>query len=141
VAKFRESCLAVVCAAGGILISQAVRLPTRWPTCCLLAHGRSMGPTGVNGLAAGGGPAYWAAAGRLGERETDRELKLGAILNTIQSSLPPPYLHIMHTYRHPPQGCAMGPPMWPWRCGLTGPPCKRSGVEWSTRARKCSDGH
>jgi len=40
----------------------------------------------------------------------------------------------MHTYRHtylplPPQGCAMGPPMWPWRCGLMARPV--SGVEWS----------
>jgi len=24
----------------------------------------------------------------------------------------------------------MGPPMWPWRCGLS-PPCKWSGVEWT----------
>jgi len=62
-----------------------------------------MGPTGVNGLAAGRGRAgLLGAVAWLVRRETDPELKLGAILNTIQGSLLPPlhYLHITHTYRH-----------------------------------------
>jgi len=68
-AKSRESCLAVVSAASGKLILQAVRLAARWPTCCLLAHGHPIGPTGVNGLAAGGGPAYWTQPGDLSEEK------------------------------------------------------------------------
>jgi len=57
--------------------------------------------------------------------------KLGTLLNTVQVSL---YLHITHTCRHlhthtDTQGCAMGPPMSPWRCGLMAHPV--SGVEWS----------
>ena len=71
-AKFRESCLAAVCAVGGILILQAVRLAARWPTRCLLIHGRPMGPMGVNGLAAGGGPAYWAQSHNLSEEKQIR---------------------------------------------------------------------
>jgi len=73
-AKSRESCLATVCAAGGKLILQAVRLAARWPTRCLLAHGRPTGPTGVNGLAAGGGPAYWAQSHDLLEEKQIRSL-------------------------------------------------------------------
>jgi len=69
VAKSRESCLAAVCAASGKLILQAVQLATRWPTCCLLAHGRPMGPMGVYGLVVGGGPAYWAQPGDLSEEK------------------------------------------------------------------------
>jgi len=57
-----------------------------------------MGPMGVNGLAVGGGPAYWVrSVRRLGGRETDLELKLGAILNTIQSSLSLTYTSRTHT--------------------------------------------
>jgi len=55
-----------------VLILQAVRLAARWPACCLLAHGRHMGPTGMNGLAAGGGPAYWAQLGDLSEEKQIR---------------------------------------------------------------------
>ena len=66
-AKSRDSCLVAVCAASGILILQAVRLAARWSSCCLLAHGRPMGPMGVYGLAAGGGPAYWAQPSDLSE--------------------------------------------------------------------------
>ena len=76
----------------------------------------------------GGGPACWAAT-RLGGRETKLVyLKLGAILNTVQGSLyPTHHAHIQtHTHTHT-QGCAMGPPMWPWRCGLMARPV--SGVE------------
>ena len=38
--------------------------------------------------------------------------------------------HYIQTYpsTSPPQGCAMGPPMWPWRCDLMARPV--SGVEW-----------
>jgi len=71
-AKSRESCLAAVGASGGILILQAVQLAARWPTCWVLAHGRPMGPTGVNGLAAGGGLAYWAQPGDLSEEKQIR---------------------------------------------------------------------
>ena len=46
-AKSRESCLAAVGAAGGILILQAMRLVARWPTCRLPARPRaSYGPYG-----------------------------------------------------------------------------------------------
>jgi len=69
VAKSRESCLAAVGAAGGILILQAVQLAARWPTCCLLAHRHHMGPAGVNGLAAGCGLAYWAQPGNLSDEK------------------------------------------------------------------------
>ena len=132
--------MATVCAAGGKLILQAVRLAARWPTRCLLAHGRPTGPTGVNGLAAGGQAGLLGAVARLVGRETDPEFKLGAILNTIQSSLPLLSLPTHHAYiqTHPPptpQGCAMGPSMWPWRCGLTARPV--SGVEWSGGTGVC----
>jgi len=124
-AKFRESCLAAVCAASGILILQAVQLAARWPTCCLLAHGRPMGPTGVNGLAAGGGPAYWAQSGDLAEAKQIWYLKLGAI--TTQSSLSLP-THHAYIQTHPPLGLCNGPTyvalaLWP-----NSPPCKWSGV-------------
>jgi len=127
-ARFRESCLAAVCAASGILILQAVRLAARWPTCRLLAHGRPMGPTGVNGLAAGGGPAYWAQSGDLAEERQIWYLKLGTILNTTQSSLSLP-THHAYIQTHPPLGLRNGPTyvalaLWP-----NGPPCKWSGVD------------
>jgi len=76
----------------------------------------------------GGGLACWAAT-RLCRRETKLVYsKLGAILNTVQGSLLP-YTTRTHTDTHThTQGCAMGPPMWPWRCGLMARPV--SGVEW-----------
>jgi len=83
--------------------------------------------TGVQG----GGPACWAAT-RLGGRETKLVyLKLGAILSTRLSL---PYTSRTHTDTHThththTQGCAIGPPMWPWRCGLMAHPV--SGVECS----------
>jgi len=94
-----------------------------------------MGPTGVNGLAARRGQAgLLGAAGRLVRRETDPELKLGAILNTIQSSLFPssslPTHHAyIQTHPPPPSGLCNGPTyvaLAPW---LNGPPCKWTGVE------------
>jgi len=51
----------------------------------------------VNGLAAGGGPAYWVQSGDLAEEKQIWYLKLGAILNTIQSSLSPTYTSRIHT--------------------------------------------
>jgi len=129
--KSRESCLAAVCAASGILILQAVRLAARWPTCCLLAHGHPMGPTGMNGLAAGGRPAYWAQSGDSSEEKQIWYLKLGAILITLQSSLSPTYTSRTHTDTPTPLRVAQ----WAHLCGLAlwlnGPPCKWSGVEWS----------
>jgi len=129
--------LAAVGAAGGILILQAVRLAARWRTCCLPARPRA--PYGPYGRERACSEEGWAgllgAAGWLVRRETDPELTLGAILNTIQSSLfPSSSLPTHHAYIQthppsPPQGCALGPPMWPWRCGLTA--CPVSGVEWS----------
>ena len=47
-------------------------------------------PMGVQG----GGPAYWPAVW-LGARETKLDLKLGALLNTVQGSLLP--THHAHT--------------------------------------------
>jgi len=132
--------LAAVGATGGRLILQAAWLATRWPACCLPARPRApYGPYGRERACSGGRAGLLGAAGQLVGRETDPELKLGAILNTIQSSLsPPPYLHITHTYRHihPPQGCVMDPPMWPWCCGLTARPV--SGVEWRTNQQRQS---
>jgi len=127
-AKFRESCLATVCAASGILISQAAQLATRWPTCCLLAHGRPMGPTGVNGLAAGRGPTYWAQSGDLVKEKRIWYLKLGAILNTTQSSLSPTYTSRIHTDTPTPSGLRNGPTYVVLALWLNGPPCKWSGV-------------
>ena len=82
---------------------------------------------GSPGRAGGGGPACWAAT-QLGGRETKLVYsKLGAILNTVQGSLLP-YTSRTHTHTHThTQGCTMGPPMWPWRCGLMARPV--SGVE------------
>jgi len=82
-----------------------------------------MGPTGVNGLAAGGWAGLLGAVGRLVGRETDLVFEVGRNTKHNTKALSP-YLHITHTYRHthPPQDCAMGPPMWPWRCGLTASP-------------------
>ena len=125
-----ESCLTAVCVASGILIVPshagcvtALGLwPAGWPACYRLAHGC---PTGVQG--GGGGPAYRAAVW-LGARETKLDLKLGALLNTVQGCLLP--THYAHTQTHThTQGCAMGLPTWPWRCGLIA--CPVSGVEWS----------
>jgi len=76
----------------------------------------------------GGGLACWAAT-RLGGRETKLVyLKLGAIPNTAQGSLYPTHHAHIQTHTHT-QGCAMGPPVGPWRCGLMARPV--SGVEWS----------
>ena len=123
------------------LTLQAVRLVARWPSCRLPARPRApcgpTGLTGVNGLAAGGGgPVYWAQSHSLSKEKQKPELKLGAILNTIQSPLfpPPSSLPTHHAYIQTylpllPQGRAMGPSMWPWRCGLMARPV--SGVEWS----------
>jgi len=72
-------------------------------------------------------PACWAAT-RLGGRQTKLDLKLGAILNTVQGSLLPTHHVHIQTHTHT-QGCAMGPPMWPWHCGLIARTV--SGVEWS----------
>ena len=78
----------------------------------------------------GGGPACWAAT-RLGGRETKLVyLKLGAILNTAQSSLyPTQHAHIQthtHTLRVAQWAHHVALALW-----LNGPPCKWSGVEWS----------
>ena len=123
--------MAAVGAAGGTLILQAVRLAARWPTCCLLAHGRPMGPTGVNGLAAGDRPAYWAQSGNLAEEKQIWYLKLGAILNTIQSSLLTTYTSRIHTDTPTPSGLRNGPTYVALALWLSGPPCKWSGVEWT----------
>jgi len=87
-----------------------------------------MGPTGVNGLAAGGGPAYWVQSGDLAEEKQIWYLKLGAILNTIQSSLSLP-THHAYIQTHPPSGLRNGPTYVALGLWLNGPPCKWSGVE------------
>jgi len=135
--------LAAVCAAGGRLILQAVRLAARWPTCCLLAHGRPMGPTGVNGLAAGAGRP--TGSSRVTCRKRNRsgiEIGRNTKYNTKLSLPPlPTYTSRIHTDTptSPPQGCAMGPPMWPWHCGLTARPV--SGVEWEDSQFGFKSGH
>ena len=96
-----------------------------------------MGPTGVNGLAAGGGgPVYWAQSHSLSEEKQKPELKLGAILNTIQSPLLP--LFPTNTSRihtdiptSPPSGLRNGPTYVALVLWLNGPSCKWSGVEWT----------
>jgi len=87
----------------------------------------------VNGLAAGGGPAYWVQSGDLAEEKQIWYLKLGAILNTIQSS----YLPTHHAYiqTHPPSGLRNGPTYVALALWLNGPPCKWSGVEWSGKSQ------
>ena len=127
--------MAAVGAAGGILILQAVRLAARWPACCLPARPRApYGPYGRERACSGRGAraGLLGAVARLVGRETDLIFEIGRYTKyNTKLSLPTlPYLHNTHTYRHthlPPQGCAMGPPMWPWRCGLTARPV--SGVE------------
>ena len=135
-AKSRESCLAVVGAAGGRLILQAVRLAARWPTCCLLAHGRPMGPTSVNGLAAGGAGQFTGRSRIACQKRNRSRVEIGrhTKYNSKPSPSPPSSLPTHHAYiqTYPPlptQGCALGPPMWPWCCGLMARPV--SGVEWS----------
>ena len=64
-------------------------------------------------------------AGLLGSQA---DLKLGALLNTVQVSL---YLHIMHTYEHlhthRHSGLRNGPTYVALALWLNGPPCKWSG--------------
>ena len=125
-------------------------LRRQWNTDCSKPRGLCHGTRAVAGQVAGlppahprapngrgwacrrDGPAYWAAVW-LGARETKLIIwKLGAILNTVQGSL---YLQSRtHTdiYTHTDtQGCAMGPPTWPWRCGLMAHPV--SGVSHSVK--------
>jgi len=122
-AKFRESCLAAVCAASGILILQAVRLAARWPTCRLLAHGRPMGPTGVNGLAAGTGRPIGCS------RATWRKRNRYGIWSWAQYWIQYKalsYLPTHHAYiqTHPPLGLCNGPTYVALALWLNGPPCK-----------------
>jgi len=87
------------------------------------------------GLQRGGGGLLGAVA-RLVRRETDPELKLGVMLNTIQSSLlPPSSLPTHHAYIQthppPPSGLRSGPTYVALALWHNGPPCKWSGVEWT----------
>jgi len=86
-----------------------------------------MGPTGMNRLAVGGRPAYWAQSGDLAEEKQIWYLKLGAILNTTQSSLSLPTQHA-YIQTHPPLGLRNGPIYVTLALWLNGPPCKWSGV-------------
>jgi len=136
-AEFRESCSAAVGAAGGKLILQAVRLAARWLACCLPAHPRApCGPYGCERACSGEGAGWPTERSRTTCQKTNRsrvEIGRHTKYNTKLSLPPifPTYTSRIHTDTptSPPQGCAMGPPMWPWRCGLTARPV--SGVEWS----------
>jgi len=134
--RSRGSCLAAVGAAGGILILQAVRLAARWPTCCLPARPRApCGPYGHERACGGEGAGRPTGRSRAACQKRNRsrvEIGCHTKYNT-KLSLPlllPTYTSCIHTDTptSPTQGCTMGPPMWPWRCGLTARPV--SGVEW-----------
>jgi len=64
----------------------------------------------------------------LGARETKLDLKLGALLNTVQGSLLP--THHAHTHTHTHTGLRNGPTYLALALWLNSPPCKWSGVEW-----------
>jgi len=81
----------------------------------------------VNGLAAGGGPAYLAQSGDLVEEKQIWYLKLGAIQNTTQSSLSLP-THHAYIQTHPPLGLRNEPTYVALALWLNGLPCKWSGV-------------
>ena len=100
------------------------------PACYQLAHGRPMGVQG-------GGQAYRAAVW-LGARETKLDLKLGALLNTVQGSLLPTYHARIQTHTHT-HTHTLRVAQWAYTylalaLWLNSPPCKWSGVEW-----RCAD--
>jgi len=78
----------------------------------------------------------WAATW-LGARETKLDLKLGALLNTVQGSLlPTHHAHTQtHTHTHTHSWLRNGPTYMALVLWLNSPPCKWSGVEW--RGRHC----
>jgi len=135
-AEFRESCSAAVGAAGGTLILQAVRLAARWPACCLPAHPRApYGPYGRERACSGEGAGWPTGRSRMACQKRNRSrVKIGrhtkynTRLSPPPSSLPTHHAYIQTHPPLPPQGCTMGPSMWPWRSGLMARPV--SGVEW-----------
>ena len=137
-AEFREGCSAAVGAAGGTLTLQAVRLVAMWPTCRLPARPRaSCGLYRRVRACSGEGAGRPTGRSRIAcQRRNRSRVEIGRYTKYNTKPSPPPplptYTSRIHTDipTSPPQGCAMGPPMWPWRCGLMARPV--SGVEWRT---------
>jgi len=119
-AKFRESCLAAVGAAGGTLILEAVRLAARWPTCRLPARPRApCGPYGRERACSGEGAGrraglLGAAARKTCQKrnrsrvEIGRHTKYNTKLSPPHSSLPTHHAYIQ-THPPPPSGLRNGP--------------------------------
>jgi len=111
----------------GLTLTLILPGPREWDG--VLAYATSQ--PGVNGLAAGGGPAYQAQSGDLVKEKQIWYLKLGAILHTTQSSLSLP-THHTYIQTHPrPSGLRNGPTYVALALWLNVPPCKWSGVKWS----------